>query len=93
MISLPQIAAAIVAAGSIGGSALYLDKAHVSVSQFELYLDAEQSKYVLALKQDIRQVKMLLRDDPDDEYLIEDLAEMVDTLCEIRPDDKLCDND
>ena len=42
MISLPQIAAAVVAAGSIGGGALALDKMHVASGDFKDYIEQQQ---------------------------------------------------
>ena len=94
MISLPQIAAAVVAVGSIGGGALALDRMHVSASDFKDYIEQQQAaderEYVRDLKNDIRDIKGALADDPDEEYLIEALAELIDELCEFRPDDALC---
>jgi len=84
-------AAVVAAMASIAGSALAVDHLYVRVSEFAKYLDAEQSQYVLQLKKDIRQVRQLLEDNPDDQYLEDDLADLIDTLCEIRPDDRLCD--
>ena len=42
MMSLPQIAAAVVAVGSIGGGALALDKMHVASEDFKQYIDQQQ---------------------------------------------------
>lgn len=95
--SLPQIAASVVAAGSIGGGALALDKLHVAAEDFEKYIEQQQMaddrSYVLALKKDIRDVTGALIESPDEEFLIESLAELIDELCEIRPDDQLCEED
>ena len=94
MMSLPQIAAAVVAVGSIGGGALALDKMHVASEDFKEYIEQQQMAddrdYVLKLKKDIREITGALQSDPDEEYLIESLAELTDALCEIRPDDRLC---
>ena len=94
MFSLPQIAAAVVAIGSIGGGALALDKMHVASEDFKEYIEQQQMAddraYVQELKKNIREVKGLLVTDPDAEYLIESLAELIDELCEVRPDDKIC---
>jgi len=94
MITLPQIAAAVVAVGSIGGGALALDRMHVAAEDFKEYIEQQQANdersYVQELKEDIRQIRKAMLDYPDEEYLIEELAELIDELCEIRPDDRLC---
>lgn len=64
---------------------------HVPVGSYEQHLENEESQFVLQLKQDIREIKRLLREDPDDEYLHEELADMIDALCELRPEDRLCE--
>jgi len=96
MISLPQIAAAVVAVGSIGGGALALDKLHVAAEDFEKYIEQQQiaddREYVRDLKKDIRDVKSALALDPDDRFLTEELADLIDELCEFRPDDRLCED-
>ena len=93
--SLPQIAAAVVAVGSIGGGALALDRMHVASEDFREYIEqqqmADERAYVQDLKKDIRDVTGALIESPDETYLLEALAEMIDELCEIRPDDSLCD--
>ena len=95
MISLPQIAASVVAIGSIGGGALALDKLHVAAEDFEKYIEQQQiaddRDYVRDLKKDIRDVKSALSIDPDDAFLLDELADLIDELCEFRPDDRLCD--
>jgi hypothetical protein len=95
MISLPQIAAAVVAVGSIGGGALALDKMHVAAEDFKQYIEQQQiaddREYVRDLKEDIRNVRTALAKSPDDEFLINELADLIDELCEFRPDDRLCD--
>ena len=95
MISLPQIAASVVAIGSIGGGALALDKLHVAAEDFEKYIEQQQiaddRDYVRDLKKDIRDVKSALSIDPDDSFLLSELADLIDELCEFRPDDRLCD--
>ena len=94
MISLPQIAAAVVAVGSIGGGALALDKMHVASEDFRDYIEQQQMSderdYVQELKEDIREVRTALLSHPGDEYLESALADLLDELCEIRPDDRLC---
>ena len=94
MISLPQIAAAVLAAGSIGGGALALDRMHVASEDFREYIEqqqhADEANYVLDLKEQIREVRQMLSLHPDDGYLMEELEALTDELCEIRPDDRLC---
>lgn len=94
MMSLTQMAAAVVAVGSIGGGALALDRMHVAAGDFKEYIEQQQiaddREYVQDLKKDIRDVRGSLVDAPDEEYLIEALAELIDELCEIRPDDRVC---
>jgi len=93
--NLPTIAAAVVAVGSIGGGALALDRMHVAAEDFREYIEqqqmADERDYIQELKKDIRDVTGALLEDPDELYLIEALAEMIDELCELRPDDRLCD--
>ena len=97
MITLPQIAAAVAAVGGIGGGALALDKMHVASSDFKEYIEQQQMSderdYVQELKKDIRDVTGALLENPDELYLIEALAEMIDELCELRPEDRLCERD
>lgn len=94
MISLPQIAAAVVAVGSIGGGALALDKMHVASEDFKEYIEqqqiADEREYVRDLKNDIRDVRAALLAHPEDDFLLDELADLVDELCEIRPDDRIC---
>jgi len=97
MISLPQIAAAVVAIGSIGGGALALDKMHVASADFKEYIEQQQiaddREYVRDLKEDIRDVKSALLVHVDDEFLTDELADLIDELCEYRPDDRLCNEE
>lgn len=94
MMSLPQLAASVVAIGSIGGGALALDKMHVASDDFKEYIEQQQiaddRDYVLTLKKDIREIKAALRENPDEPFLIHALEELLDELCEFRPDDKMC---
>jgi len=94
MMTLPQIAAAVAAVGSIGGAGIALDKMHVASDDFKYYIEqqqlADEREYVQDLKRDIRDIKGALMDDPDADYLFEYLAELIDELCELRPEDKLC---
>lgn len=88
----PIIAAAatVTAIGTIGSGALYLNEVHVPVAEFEKYLKAQETRYALDLKKEIRQVKEALEEHPDDEYLNEHLIDLIDALCEIRPDEVVC---
>ena len=94
MISLPQIAAAVVAVGSIGGGALALDRMHVAAEDFKEYIEqqqeADERAYVRELKADIREIRSALLVHPNDEYLLNALSDLMDELCEIRPNDRLC---
>jgi hypothetical protein len=94
MISLPQIAAAVVAVGSIGGGALALDKMHVASEDFREYIEqqqmADERQYVQEIKRQIRELNYALIENPDEQFLIDSLAELIDELCEIRPNDRLC---
>jgi len=96
MISLPQIAAGVVAVGSIGGGAIALDIRHVAAQDFAEYIEQQQVSderdYVLQLKKDIRQLRGALSEDPGDDYLVDALADMINELCEIRPEDRECVN-
>ena len=94
MISLPQIAAAVVAVGSIGGGALALDKMHVASEDFKQYIEQQQAaderQYVQEIKRQIRELNYALIENPDEQFLIDSLADLIYELCEIRPDDRLC---
>ena len=96
LISLPQIAAGVVAVGTIGGGALTLDHLHVAAQDFKDYIEQQQAAddraYVQELKKDIRALRLALSE-ADDEYLVEELAALIDELCEVRPDDSLCSDD
>ena len=95
MMTLPQIAASVAAVGTIGGGALALDRLHVAAEDFEKYIEqqqmADEREYVQELKEDIRNIRKALIEFPDEEFLIEELAELVDELCELRPEDRLCE--
>jgi len=95
MITLPQIAASVMAVGAIGGGALTLDNMHVASAEFEQYVEqqlmSDERDYVLQLKKDIRDLRGALVESPDAEYLVDALADMINELCEIRPDDRECD--
>jgi hypothetical protein len=96
MISLSQIAASVTAVGVIGGGALTLDNLHVAAEDFREYIEqqqmADEREYVQDLKEDIRNIRKALIEFPDEEFLLEELAELIDELCELRPDDRLCDD-
>jgi hypothetical protein len=92
--SLTQIAAAVAAVGVIGGSALTLNGLHVSAGDFDKYIEQQQMaddrEYVRDLKEDIREVRSALLIHDGDDFLVEELADLIDELCEYRPDDRLC---
>lgn len=94
MTSLPQLAAAVMAVGAISGGALTLDKMHVATGDFEQYVEqqaaSENSRYVLELKKEIRELRQILSTDPSNEYLRNALEDLVDELCLIQPDDREC---
>lgn len=96
MISLSQIAASVTAVGVIGGGALTLDNLHVAAEDFREYIEqqqmADEREYVQDLKEDIRNIRKALIEFPDEEFLLEELAELIDELCELRADDRLCDD-
>ena len=89
-------AATVTAIGVIGGGTLTLNEMHVSADDFEKYvqqqLESDERDYVRDLKRDIRDIEGALQEDPDEQYLIEALAELIDELCEYRPDDRLCED-
>lgn len=95
MMSLPQIAAAVAAVGSIGGAGIVLDTRHVASEDFKEYIEQQQMSderdYVQELKEDVRNIRTALLSHPDDPYLIDELADLIDELCELRPDDRLCE--
>jgi hypothetical protein len=97
MMSITQIAAAVTAVVAIGGTAVGLNELHVPAAEFEQYLEQEQMaderEFVQDLKEDIREINYALREHPGDEYLEAELAAMIDELCELRPKDRLCDDE
>jgi len=97
MMTLPQIAASVLAVGSIGGAGVALDHLHVAAEDFEQYIQAQlvsdERDYVQELKKDIRDITGALIKDPGEEYLVEARAELIDELCELREDDRLCKDD
>lgn len=94
MISLTRIAASVMAVGSIGAGAVTLDHLHVASEDFKQYIEQQQLSderdYVLNLKEHIREIRYALVQDPDNDYLINEVASLMEELCEIRPNDKLC---
>jgi hypothetical protein len=46
---------------------------------------------VRMIKADIREIRAELREYPDDDRLREELEELIDELCLIKPDDRECD--
>jgi hypothetical protein len=90
-------AAVVGAIATIGGGAMTLDHLHVAADDFKKYIEQQQMAddrdYVLELKKDIRDIQGALVENPDEDYLNDALAELIDELCEIRPDDRLCENE
>lgn len=62
----------------------------VPASTFDEHLTAEERRYVLQLKSDIRNLEKDIRSAPENEGLRDDLAELLDQLCELRPKDRYC---
>jgi len=91
---LKSAAASVVAIGGIGGGVITLDHRHVASDDFKDYIqqqqEADDRAYVQELKKSIREVTGALLEDPDEVYLLEALASLIDELCEVRPDDRLC---
>ena len=87
--TLTEISIAVVAISSIGGGALALDRMHVATEDFEQHLAFQESRYVLELKKDIRELRQILASKPD-AYLEDALADLMDELCELRPEDREC---
>jgi len=61
---------------------------HVPAAEYEKHLKNEESRYVLELKKQIRELQKQVR--ANDPYAVEPLADLIATLCELRPNDKLC---
>jgi len=95
--SLNEMALSVVAISSIGGGAVALNEMHVASEDFDKYIEqqlvSDERDYVLEVKNDIRNIKAALIKDPGEEYLIEELADLTDELCEIRPEDRLCEDE
>lgn len=62
----------------------------VPAAEYDKHLENEESRYVLALKKEIRELQRYVRANPQDRYAADDLDDMINTLCEIRPSDRLC---
>lgn len=94
---LAKAAATVTAVGVVGGGALTLNELHVASEDFDKYIQqqqvADEREYVRDLKEDIRDVRSALLVHTDDQFLTDELAELIDELCEYRPDDKLCESD
>ena len=90
-------ASTVVAIASIGGGALALDRMHVAAEDFKEYIEQQQMsderEYVQDIKEDIREIRTALLSHPGDDYLMDALADLMDELCEIRPEDRLCDEE
>ena len=86
--------AVVIMLGAVGGSALTLNKMHVASEDFDAYLEQRQmtddEQYLLNLKADIRELRALLLEYPDEEDFQEDLIELMDKLCLRLPSDRMC---
>lgn len=81
-----QIPAVVILAGGIAWAVTNF----VPASTFDDHLTAEERRYVLDLKADIRQIDKDIRANPGDQGLLDDREELLDELCELRPKDRLC---
>lgn len=88
--TLATVAVLIGILASAFGGIEVADSRYASAADFSSHLEAEQSRYVLELKQQIRDINRRLDRDPDNDYLRDELHDLIDTLCELRPDDRLC---
>lgn len=70
------------------------NSAHVAQEDFDKYIEqraeSDERAYILSLKQDIRDITIALQSNPDDFFLLNELQAMIDELCLIRPNDRLC---
>lgn len=62
----------------------------VSSAEWDDHLTAEERRYVLQLKADLRDIAKDITADPGNQGLLDDREELIDELCELRPDDRLC---
>lgn len=74
----------------IGAGLAWAVSNFVTASSFDAHLTAEERRYVLDLKADLRQIDKDIDDNPGDQGLIDDREELLDELCELRPSDRLC---
>lgn len=74
----------------IGGGIAWAVTNFVPASTFDDHLTAEERRYVLQLKSEIRELEKDLRAHPDAAGLRDDMAELLDQLCELRPKDRYC---
>lgn len=74
----------------IGGALAWSVSNFVSADTFDDHMTAEERRYVLSLKANVRDINKDLKADPDNEDLEDDLQELIDELCELRPSDRLC---
>jgi len=92
--NLKEAAATVAAITAIGGSALALDQMHVASEDFDAYIkqqqESDERSYIRSLKEDIRNVSQALQSRPGDEFLENELMDLIDELCEYRPNDRLC---
>ena len=75
----------------LGGGLAWGMSNFVHVSDFDQHLENDERRYVLELKKAIREIEQHLQSDPNDPYLLQDYQETLDLLCELRPEDRLCE--
>lgn len=74
----------------LGGGLAWGVTNFVVKTDFEKHLENDEQRYVLELKKALREMEAYMREDPEDPYLQQDYQETLDLLCEIRPEDRLC---
>ncbi len=69
---------------------MYMFTTFASAADVKEVKDQIQNVEVRLIKADIRDVRYQLRRDPDNDDLIEELEELIDDLCLLKPDDREC---
>lgn len=77
----------LIAMGAMTG---YLHINFASATDLKQVEEKIDKSYLLALKKELRINRKWLKKDPDDEHLQDYIAELVDELCELRPNDAEC---
>jgi len=81
-----SIVTAIAMIGLLGGSMGFVDATYVRNSTFGDFQDDYRYGLALDIKREIRR----LRREPQDQRTREDIAELVDKLCLLLPEDREC---